>query len=115
MTETILVGLLSGVFGVIIAGIPTYLTQKNAPSRKVSDTAVIVDSTGKVVTMYRAEIDRLDHELTEERHEIKELKDELRRRPTREELLESVAELHDVIGDLRTQVRGLGGIPDNGT
>lgn len=107
MNETILVGLIAGLFGAIAAGLPAYFSQRNSPSRKVSDTASIVDSTGKVVTMYRTEIDRLDAELQETRLEIGALKDELLKRPTRDELL-------DANGKLRAQLISLGETPSNG-
>lgn len=107
MDSTVLVGLIAGLFGAIAAGIPAYFAQRNSPSRKVSDTASIVDSTGKVVTMYRAEIDRLDAELQETRLEMKAFKDALSERPTREELL-------DVNGKLRRQLIDLGETPING-
>lgn len=107
MDNTVLVGLIAGVFGAIAAGVPAYFAQRNAPSKRVSDTASIVDSTGKVVTIYRAEIDRLDSELTECRAELKELRKELQVRPTKQELLETVEEL-------RAQIRSLGAVPSNG-
>lgn len=107
MDSTVLVGLIAGVFGAVAAGIPAYFAQRNAPSRKVSDTASIVDSTGKVVTIYRSEIDRLDLELTECRAELKELRAEVDMRPTRTELL-------DANGKLRQQLLDLGQTPTNG-
>jgi chromosome segregation ATPase len=134
----ILIGVISGIVGVLVAGVPAYFNQRNAPSRRVSDTAAIVDSTGKVITMYRAEVDRVDGELTETRAEIKTLREELNRRPgrqelldmleqlraqlaerpTRQELMETVSELktmveamQSTITELKTQIVGLGGIP----
>lgn len=118
MDSTVLVGLIAGVFGAVAAGIPAYFAQRNSPSRKVSDTASIVDSTGKVVTMYREEIDRLDGELDEARDLIKQLRADLDIRPTREELLEKVTELQaqavhceEEIQELKNQIRGLGQTP----
>lgn len=118
MDNTVLIGLIAGLFGAIAAGIPAYFAHRNTPSRRMSDTALIVDSTGKVVTMYREEIDRLDGELDEARLLIKELRADLDVRPTRGELLENVAELQaqavhceEEIQELREQIRGLGQTP----
>lgn len=121
MTETIIVGLIAGLMGVLAAGIPAYLNQRNVPSRKVSDTASIVDSTGKVITIYREEIDRLDMELGEARGRVKALEEEMNKRPTRDELMAKVTELETredtmemKIENLRKQIRDLGGTPANG-
>lgn len=105
MDETVLVGLIAGVFGAIAAGVPSYFAQRNAPSKKVSDTASIVDSTGKVITMYRSEIDRLDNELIDCRFQLKAMIDEMAKRPTRQELMQTVTELKAFISVLENQVK----------
>jgi hypothetical protein len=91
VTETVLVGIVSGFLGVLAAAIPAYLSQRNAPSRRVNDTASIVDASGRVVTTLRDEIDRLDSELAESRRIVRALEDHVDR--------------------LEEQVKELGGTP----
>ena len=94
MSETVLVGLVAGILGVAAAAIPAYVASRNAPSRRVSDTASIVDASGKVIATLREEIDRLDRQVDEARVEIRELTATIRK--------------------LQAQVRGLGEVPVNG-
>lgn len=91
MTEVVIVGLVSGLFGVLAAAIPAYFQQRHSPSRRVTDTASIVDASGRVITTLREEIDRLDGELADARLHITNL------------------ETH--IDELEKQVRQLGGTP----
>jgi TolA-binding protein len=107
MSETILVGLIAGSLGVLAAAVPAYFKSRNAPSRRVSDTAAIVDASGQVITTLRQEIDRLDSELDEARAEAKSLRMELEERPTKKELLGHIARLE-------AQLRRLGETPVNG-
>lgn len=86
MSEIVIVGLISGLMGVLAAGVPAYFSYRNAPSRRVVDTAKIVDATGRVISTLRAEIDRLDSELVESRKELAQMRvveNKLRRRITK--------------------------------
>lgn len=121
MDSTVVVALIASIFGAIAAGVPAYFAQRNSPSRRMSDTTLIVDSTGKVIKMYQGEIARLDQELTETRQEIRALQLELSTRPTKSELLVTVTDLTSreerlkgQIKILRDQVKALGGTPANG-
>ena len=100
MSDTILVGLIAGALGVLAAAVPAYFKSRNAPSRRVSDTAAIVDASGQVITTLRQEIDRLDAELDETRAEAKQLRTELEERPTKRELLAHISRLEDQLEQL---------------
>lgn len=122
MTEPLIVGLLSGVFGVLIAAIPAIRAIRNQPTRRTTDAISLVDASGTVIGNLSDEIHRLDLALDDAHMEAKEalefakicreqiaaLKMEVERRPTREELLENIEKL-------RTQVIGLGETPANGS
>jgi len=100
VSETILVGLIAGALGVLAAAVPAYFKSRNAPSRRVSDTAAIVDASGQVITTLRQEIDRLDAELDETRAEAKSLRAELEERPTKRELLGHISRLEQQLEQL---------------
>jgi len=96
---------LAGVMG---GAIPVYLASRKNPSRRVSDTAAIVDASGHVIFTLRAELDRLDGELEDTRIEARALRLELEERPTKAELLAHVDRLEN-------QLLRLGETPVNGT
>lgn len=114
MTEPLLIGLLSGVFGVLIATVPAVITLRKQPTRRTTDAISLVDASGTVIGNLSDEIHRLDLALddahmqaTDYREQIAALKAEVERRPTRDELL-------DIIEKLRAQLIGLGETPVNG-
>lgn len=121
MTEPLLIGLLSGVFGVLIATIPAVITLRKQPTRRTTDAISLVDASGTVIGNLSDEIHRLDLALDDAhmeaaaalesakvcREQVAALKGEVERRPTREELLETIEKL-------RTQITGLGETPANG-
>lgn len=99
-----LVVALAGVAG---GAIPVYLTQRNKPSRRVADTAAIVDVHGKVITTLEKELSRINAELEASREEARALRAEIEERPTKAELQRHVNRLQD-------QLRRLGETPVNG-
>lgn len=104
MNEVLVVGLISGMTGVLAAAIPAYISSRNAPSRRISDTTLILDASGKVVLTLREELNRLDAELEEAREEAQRLRAEIEARPTKSELNEQIARLE-------AQIRSLGATP----
>lgn len=104
MSEVLVVGIISGVLGVAAAAIPAAIAQRKAPSRRISDTTLILDASGKVVLTLREELDRLDRELEEARQEAARLKKEIESRPTK-------AELNAQIERLEQHLRALGWDP----
>jgi hypothetical protein len=107
MNDVVLVGLIAGFFGVVIAAVPAIIAIRKQPTRRTTDAISLVDASGTVIGNLTDEIARLDQELDQARTELSELSEQLKRRPTREELL-------DTNGKLRSQLIDLGQIPANG-
>lgn len=114
MTDAILVGVISGIFGVLSAAVPALRAIRKQPTRRTTDAISLVDASGTVIGNLSDEIHRLDLALDNAHIKAKEaleqiaaLKTEVERRPTRDELLETIEKL-------RTQITGLGETPANG-
>jgi hypothetical protein len=67
MSETIIAAFIAGLGGFMVAAIPAYLSLRDKPSRRIIDTAAIVDASGVVISTLREELTRLDRELDDER------------------------------------------------
>lgn len=102
--ETAIASLGAAIIGALI---PWFLSRRGKPSRIVADTAVITDASGHVITTLRAELDRINNELEESRVETRDLRRELEKRPTKQDL-----QTH--IDRLENQLRRLGETPVNG-
>lgn len=121
MSDIIWVGLISGAVGVIGVLVPALRAIRNQPTRRTTDAITLVDASGTVIGNLTDEINRLDTDLDEARQaaklcieevrvakaELATLAEELKRRPTRDELL-------DANGKLRRQLIDLGETPING-
>lgn len=112
------VALIAGV-ALIIGGIVTplvsnWFARKGQPTQTAQDRKMAAETDSLVARNLENEIKRLDKELRDNRletdvlrTEVRQLRDEVEKRPTRQELL-------DDNGKLRKQLIDLGAVPENG-
>jgi hypothetical protein len=60
MSEAVIIGLISGAFGVAIATIPAYLATRRQPSPLTTNAIALVDANGEVISNLTDEIARLE-------------------------------------------------------
>jgi FtsZ-binding cell division protein ZapB len=78
VNDVVLVGLLTGIFGVAIAAVPAVIAIRKQPSRRTTDAISLVDASGQVIGNLTDEIRRLDIEVDEERKANDGLRREIR-------------------------------------